>query len=371
MTKLSKKIQKAGIEFNQNSTLPLKNQRRLVVMERMMATAKTCIKGMTYRISKEKLCILTAVAAIFLPCKADKMHGTACGILGINKAASYTKHGMENRIAYDNFLKIKGDDIITGDKVLCRDGCGTLLAKDDNISITISLEPWEYHKTYNPIGKARMARWEPDLDAYDRVERSDVTLSEWIEAIDTFLRKHNHQSPNTKDVISRRHPDHPAVKEEKVRVYRYESWNELWDTFQVEHPGIADKIRNQDNPKECPSIIRQHAPWELVKGKDSSCLCMNCEGTNAVVRGTKGAIKTVGSLMNHINTTYCTIIDDSEVEEEEDTSESDTDEEEEDTKTCSYPNCSVTDPSITLQNCIRDNCAAAKDKDTEESAKTI
>jgi hypothetical protein len=29
----------------------------------------------------------------------------------------------------------------------------------------------------------------------------------------------------------------------------------------------------------------------MVKGKDSSCLCVNCEGTNAIKRGFKAALK--------------------------------------------------------------------------------
>ena len=29
----------------------------------------------------------------------------------------------------------------------------------------------------------------------------------------------------------------------------------------------------------------------MVKGKDSSCLCVNCEGTNAVKHGSKAALK--------------------------------------------------------------------------------
>jgi hypothetical protein len=29
----------------------------------------------------------------------------------------------------------------------------------------------------------------------------------------------------------------------------------------------------------------------MVKGKDLSCLCVNCEGTNAIKRGSKAALK--------------------------------------------------------------------------------
>ncbi len=37
--------------------------------------------------------------------------------------------------------------------------------------------------------------------------------------------------------------------------------------------------------------LRMYAPWNMVKGKDSSCLCVNCEGTNAIKRGSKATLK--------------------------------------------------------------------------------
>ena len=46
--------------------------------------------------------------------------------------------------------------------------------------------------------------------------------------------------------------------------------------------------------------IRYYAPWEMRKGKNSSCLCIHCEGTNAARRGAKAAINliTVGTSDN-------------------------------------------------------------------------
>ena len=46
--------------------------------------------------------------------------------------------------------------------------------------------------------------------------------------------------------------------------------------------------------------IRYYAPWKMRKGKNSSCLCIHCEGTNAARRGAKAAINliTVGTSGN-------------------------------------------------------------------------
>jgi hypothetical protein len=40
-------------------------------------------------------------------------------------------------------------------------------------------------------------------------------------------------------------------------------------------------------------LLQTHAPWNMIKGKDSSCLCINCEGTNAVSRGSKAVMRMI------------------------------------------------------------------------------
>ena len=136
-----------------------------------------------------------------------------CKLLGLNTQAKYMKCGLENRSEFDTFLKLTGV-INPGEMVLCRDGCGELKEKTDQ-SMTICLEPWKFDRVYTPPPKARMARWEPSLDEYERVERSDTTPQEWKDAIDSFLRGHNHTSPNTNDSAKRRHPTSQTQQEVK------------------------------------------------------------------------------------------------------------------------------------------------------------
>ena len=240
IAKLNKEISRSGIEFNESMVLSKRNQKRTKTMNAIIDSTKTCVKSMMRRITKDKLELLTGVAAICLPRTEHKLMEPACNILGFNRCSSYVRIAMENRAAFDTFLSLSGD-INVGEKVLCRAGIGKLVSIT-NTSCTVALEPWNNEITYDPRSKARLSRWEPPLDEYERIERKDTTPKEYIEAIDSFLRQHNHQSPNTKDVITRRHPDNPSVKETAIKIYRYESWDALWHEFQKAYPGIAEKI---------------------------------------------------------------------------------------------------------------------------------
>ena len=176
--------------------------------------------------------------------------------------------------------------------VQCRSGFGTL--KDINVvdnSITISLLPWKADAIYDPRSSARMVRYEPNLLEWERGMRKDTVPQQWIDTIESFLLKHNHPSPNAKDQLCKRHPDYPRQKIYAPVIYRYETWDQLWSDFKIKHPAIAAHIQNPNQPNECPSrLLRFHAPWNMMKGTDSSCLRINCEGTNAVKYGAKAAM---------------------------------------------------------------------------------
>ena len=208
---------------------------------------------MKRRISKEKLQLLTGVTVIFVLPQDSGMQHASMKLIGINPRASYAARGIENRAAYENFLKLSGD-IALGEMVLCRAGFGKLIS-DTEDSLTVSLEPWKYEKEYksstdeygnliSPHEKANIARWEPSLDDYEREEYSNTVPEEWKLTIENFHRSHNHSSPNMGDPAKRRHPVYRTQIEEKPRIYRYETWDQLWGEFQTAHKGIADQIRN-------------------------------------------------------------------------------------------------------------------------------
>ena len=196
---------------------------------------------------------------------------------------------------YDKFHSLSGE-IQVGETVVCKDRFGELKERKGD-SITICLHPSEYEVTYKFSATARMRRFEPKLDYNERKPRKDQTPQEWIDRIDAFRRKHNHISPNRKDIDVRCDHRFPKKKQTAPQMYQYKPWNELWKAFQMEVPGIAAKIINPKQPHECPMLLRTHAPWEMTKGSDSSCLCINCEGTNAVRRGSKAAVNIIEKLL--------------------------------------------------------------------------
>jgi hypothetical protein len=104
-----------------------------------------------------------------------------------------------------------------------------------------------------------------------------------------------------KDLAVRRHPSNKALIQRSPHICRYKTWDQLWSEFEKVQPGIADKIRTTISPNECRTMIRTYAPWEMVKGTDSSCLCINCKGMNACKHGCMGAIKFIDQLIMQYN----------------------------------------------------------------------
>ncbi|KAL7490747.1 hypothetical protein ACHAWT_000278 [Skeletonema menzelii] len=68
----------------------------------------------------------------------------------------------------------------------------------------------------------------------------------------------------------------------------------------IEHSELANQIRNPKMPHKCPMLLSTHAPWEMIKAKDVSCLCINCEGMNALLRGVSGALTAINIIVNRI-----------------------------------------------------------------------
>lgn len=294
MTHLVSKLAKSKY-FHEESILTENRKCMNALMRGMIEHASMCIKelkgeGKSGKQSDHAIKLLTGVAGLFIP--PSEQHSTikCVKLLEMNHRSKYVTVGMENRKRLDEYFTFEGD-IVIGEMVQCRGGFGTLKdinAADD--SITISLHPWKADAIYCPKSSARMVRYEPNLLDWERATRKDTVPQQWIDAIESFLLKHNHPSPNAKDQICKRHPKYPRQKIYAPVIYRYETWDQLWSEFKIEHPAIAAHIQNPNQPNECPSRLRFHAPWNMMKGTDSSCLCINCEGTNAVKCGAKAAM---------------------------------------------------------------------------------
>ena len=292
--------------FDENDILTDEKKKHNTRIAAMIKHASNAIDGMSGvgkkgATTKQSIGIMTSVSALFLPSSGVPLRW-ACERLGLNRKAKYVTVGMANRVEYDKCISLSGL-IAVGEMVQCRGGYGVLKEINEGAdSVTITMHPWMQDTKYCPSATARMTRYEPHLMEYERKTRSDVFPPQWIDAIVDFHHTHNHPSPNAKDQVCRRHPQYPRQKEYAPVIYRYETFDQLWIEFQKEHVAIAVKIRNPNQPNECPTALRAHAPWNMIKGKDASCLCINCEGTNAVIRGLKGALKLIMQVLEHNDT---------------------------------------------------------------------
>ena len=89
-------------------------------------------------------------------------------------------------------------------------------------------------------------------------------------------------------------------------MHMYEAMGELWIKFKQEHSDLAAKYQNEKLPNTCPKILRDYAPWEMRRTHDSSCLCSDCEGMNALRRGVTGACAAIDEIIKHVETTNST-----------------------------------------------------------------
>ena len=66
----------------------------------------------------------------------------------------------------------------------------------------------------------------------------------------------------------------------KASVFR-----ELWVKFKSEYPELYALYQYQKQPNTAPKVFRDNAPFEMIKAPDQSCLCVNCEDMNNLLRG--------------------------------------------------------------------------------------
>ena len=86
-------------------------------------------------------------------------------------------------------------------------------------------------------------------------------------------------------------------------MHRYETLDELWIKFKAEHTILAEKYTIPKKPNTCPKVLRDYSPWEMRKAHDSSCLCSDCGGMDALRRGSTGACNAIDAIMKQIKST--------------------------------------------------------------------
>ena len=103
-------------------------------------------------------------------------------------------------------------------------------------SITVKRVPFGTEKRFKSISGGKIQRHEPALDRYERVTRFDTTPDHVKRNIEDFYRRHAvPMSPNKNDEVKRWHPLYPAQVETKQAMLRYESINEMWQKFIIDH----------------------------------------------------------------------------------------------------------------------------------------
>ena len=84
----------------------------------------------------------------------------------------------------------------------------------------------------------------------ERKERNDVYSKSITDGIERFHRSHNATSPNIKDTVKLK----IGVKQylTATAIYGFETWQELWNTFQKVAPVIATKVANPEKLTDVP-----------------------------------------------------------------------------------------------------------------------
>lgn len=126
---------------------------------------------------------------------------------------------------------------------------------------------------------------------------NDIYPKSITDTIEKFHRDHNATSPNVKDDVKLKIGNRQYLKSRVI--YRFETWTELWNTFQKSQAVIASIIANPEKPEDVPSIFKTSAPWELRKGTDTGCLCTTCENLEQIRRGQMTAVFRIKKDIEH------------------------------------------------------------------------
>ena len=146
-----------------------------------------------------------------------------------------------------------------------------------------------------------MVRWQPHLDDYSRDERSDVTPITDKRLIYAYYKRKLPESPNKRDTVTLRHPEFPSQVKTERKMYRFETFDELWAGFKKDHPATYDQYKNKSKPLLAPRVFRDNAPFQVKKAHDTGCCCIKCEGMNELRRGCNGAAAKLVDVISLIN----------------------------------------------------------------------
>ena len=216
------------------------------------------IQGSAFNLRNAKL--LTGFCAIMFP--GDDTEEASASIrhfsrlFGMNRQAKYVTIGLKNRRQFNEFIQRKGD-LVAGERVCCAGSDdATVIQLEPDGHITLQLHPFETVKQYKNFGCAKVVRWQPPLDEYSRNERADITPCTDKRLIYTYFKREVPELPNKKDTVILRHPDFPSQFKEERKMYRFETFDELWAGFQKCHPTVYEKSKTKVQKK--PTLLPRY-----------------------------------------------------------------------------------------------------------------
>ena len=203
------------------------------------------------------------------------------------------EQGTKARAAMDTAEANYKEALKVGDKVVCASGTGILTAignetgMDRSCEVSLAHGSVKFASMGRGKGGGRVRRAPATLRPLPKAKKKnaiDVKAPEVKANIDSFLRAECPTSPCRKDTATRRLARNVT---EKARImWRFRSWDELWQKFRKVFVASAKIIEGKDKDK-CPRYFRENSCWELRKGGGASCLCANCEGMEKYTRGRK------------------------------------------------------------------------------------
>jgi hypothetical protein len=198
------------------------------------------------------------------------------------------RHNLDAYNAWNADKKNKDTRIPEGARVMTRYGSGTLLRWHQTGSLDVHMDASGMPVTYKSAGRkgARVRTLCPSI-VYERDHsrqqaKKSLEMRKHRDVMSKWLIANNVQSPNKKDTRYKRRGWRQMEKQQAV--YRFRSWDELWNDFKVDpsHSATVGYLKREivsgdKGVERAPTLFIKARPWYLIKGKDQSCLCLKCE----------------------------------------------------------------------------------------------
>ena len=137
-------------DFNENEVISDENKGKIDYVETIIEHASKAVKSLKGKggtITTAAARCLTGFSAISIPQEEKKSDDDKASYrnrfmkaIGLNPRSKYVEEGLKNRVAFDQVMARRGQDIQSGEKIACRAGIGIFRSRQ-NGKLTITLLP--------------------------------------------------------------------------------------------------------------------------------------------------------------------------------------------------------------------------------------